>query len=175
MGQIPRRPLNDPEAERAEGACKPTWQAVSTSVGAARRASRTAARQARSVAIAAKATVGNLSEAAVSQTGLVGGKTSARFSEFGAALNKAISEQMQRLDRKATRLREDPVEWCKATAASVSAAFLTVEQMVPSFSDLAPAMKAKFAMAGLPRRLETDRRRVSVLRERRPISGAQSR
>ena len=80
---------------------------------------------------------------------LVGRETYARFGEFSAALDEAISEQMRRLDRDARRLRGDPAEWCKATAASVSAAFLTVEQMIPSFSGLSPVVKAKFAMAGL--------------------------
>ncbi len=95
------------------------------------------------------ARVGSLTGSAVFQMGLVSGETYARFSEFSAALNEAIGERMRRPDRNARKLRSDPVEWCKTTAASVSAAFLTVEQMVPSFSELAPAVKAKFAMAGL--------------------------
>ena len=93
--------------------------------------------------------VGSLTGVAVSQMGLVGGETYARFSEFSTALTEAIGERMERLDRNAREVRGDPAEWCKATAASVSAAFLTVEQMVPSFSELSPAVKAKFAVAGL--------------------------
>lgn len=142
-------PPNDPEAGRLKGAVRRMQQAARRPIGAVGRTGRAAARTARTVAGASTARVGSLTGAAVSQMGLVGSETYARFSEFGAALNKAIDEQMRRLDRNTTRLREDPVEWCKATAAAVSAAFLTVEQMVPSFSDLPPAVKAKFAMAGL--------------------------
>ena len=104
---------------------------------------------AQTIAVAAKARVGGLTGAAVSQTGRVGGETYVRLGEFSAALNEAIGEHMKKLDRNARELRGDPAEWCKATAASVGAAFLTVEQMVPSFGALSPAVKAKFAMAGL--------------------------
>ncbi|MXY76664.1 MAG: hypothetical protein F4Y40_06200 [Acidimicrobiia bacterium] len=142
-------PSNDPVAEKLKGTGRRMWQATGRQVGAVDRAGRAVARRARTVARASTARVQGLTGGAVSQMGLVGGQTYARFSEFGAALNEAISEQMRRLDRNATRLRDDPVEWCKATGASASAAFLTVEQMVPSFADLSPAVKAKFALAGL--------------------------
>ena len=104
---------------------------------------------AQNVSIAGKAKVGDLTGAVVSEMGRVGGEAYARLGEFSTALNEAISKQTKKLDRNARELRADPAEWCKATAASVGAAFLTVEQMVPSFSGLSPAVKAKFAMAGL--------------------------
>ena len=146
----------EPTAGRLRSTGKRMRQAADGPVGAVNSAVRAVAGKALTVAVATKANavatkarVENLTGAAVSQMGLVGGDTYARFSEFGAALNEAIGEQTARLDRHARKLRGDPAEWCKATAASVSAAFLTVEQMVPSFSGLSPAVKAKFAMAGL--------------------------
>lgn len=142
-------PANDPGLERLKSTGRRMRQAADGPVGAAGRGGRAVARKVRTVAVEAKARVGSLTGAAVSQMGLVGGETYARFGEFSAALNEAISEQLRKLDRNARKHQGDPAEWCKATAASVSAAFLTVEQMVPSFSTLAPAVKAKFAMAGL--------------------------
>ena len=142
-------PGNDPEAGRLKSTGKRMRQAADRPVGAVSGASRAVARQARRVTKAAKNRVGSLTGTAVSQMGMVGGETYARFGEFSGALNEAITEQMRRLDRNARNVRGDPTEWCKATAASVSAAFLTVEQMVPSFSALSPAVKAKFALAGL--------------------------
>ena len=139
----------EPTAGRLRSTGKRMRQAADGPVGAVNSAVRAVAGKALTVAVATKARVENLTGAAVSQMGLVGGDTYARFSEFGAALNEAIGEQTARLDRHARKLRGDPAEWCKATAASVSTAFLTVEQMVPSFSGLSPAVKAKFAMAGL--------------------------
>lgn len=142
-------PGNDPEAGRLNRTGKRMRQAADRPVGAVSRAGRAVARKARTVGEATKVRVGSLTGAAVSQMGVVGGETYARFSEFSAALNESIGEQTSRLDRNARNIRGDPAEWCKATAASVSGAFLTVEQMVPSFSGLSPAVKAKFAMAGL--------------------------
>jgi len=142
-------PPSDPGTGRLKSTGRRMWQAADRTAGAVGRAAQTVARKARTGALEGGARVGNLTGRAVSRMGLVGGETYARFSEFGAALNEAIGEQMRGLDRNARRFREDPAEWGKATAASVSAAFLVVEQMVPSFSDLAPAVKAKFAVAGL--------------------------
>lgn len=142
-------PANDPGPGRPESTGRRIRQVAGKPVGAVAGAARAAARKARTVSEDAMAGVGSLTGAAVSQMGLVGGETYARFGEFGAALSEAIGERMERLDRNARELRGDPAEWCKATAASVSAAFLTVEQMVPSFSEFSPAVKAKFAVAGL--------------------------
>ena len=148
--ELPRRPPpSDPGAGRLKTTSRRMWKAADRPVGALGRAGQTVARKARTVAVEGKARVGNLTGRAASQMGLVGGETYARFSEFGSALNEAIGDKMSNLDRTARELRVDPAEWCKATAASVSAAFLTVEQMIPSFNTLAPAVKAKFAMAGL--------------------------
>ncbi len=142
-------PPKDPGTGRLKSTGRRMWQVADRPVGAVGRGGQTVARKAWTAALEGKARVGSLTGRAASQMGLVGGETHARFSEFGAALNKAIGDQMSKLDRSARKLRVEPAEWCKATAASVSAAFLTVEQMIPSFNTLAPAAKAKFAMAGM--------------------------
>lgn len=137
-----------PGAGRLKSTGRRMRRAADGPVGALQTAGRAVARKASVVAEKARARVGDRTER-LAQMGRVGGEVYARFSEFSSPLNEAIGKQMRRLDRKASELRGDPAEWCKATAASVSAAFLTVEQMVPSFSGLSPAVKAKFAMAGL--------------------------
>lgn len=142
-------PATDPGAGRLKSTGKRMRQAADRPGGAVGRAGQIVARKAQTAALEGKARVGNLTGRAASQMGLVGGDTYARFSEFGAALNEAIGDQMSKLDCSARKLRVEPAEWCKATAASVSAAFLTVEQMIPSFNTLAPAARAKFAMAGM--------------------------
>ncbi|MCY3652497.1 MAG: hypothetical protein OXG89_05640 [bacterium] len=144
----PSPPANDTEG-RLEGVRRWIRQLTGTSADAAGKVAETVAGQAGSVAKGAKTRVENLGGAAASQIGQVVGDTFVRFSKFAAALNKATTKQMRRIDRNTKGLRDDLIEWGKATGAAVGAAFLRVENMVPSFGDLPPVVKAKFAMAGL--------------------------
>ena len=150
----------DPRPGRLKSVVKRIKQAAGRPAGAVAGAGRVVARRAQIAKEEAAANAQRADGEAVAwaqhvagapdhQMELVGGETYARFSEFGAVLDEAIKEQTGKLGRDPREIRENAAEWCKATAASVSAAFMMVEQMVPSFSDLAPAVKAKFAMAGL--------------------------
>ena len=144
----PSPPANDTEG-MLEGVLRRIRRLTSKSVGTAGKLGESATRQARTVTKGAKARMEDLGGAAASQIGQVVGDTFVRFSKFAATLNKATTEQMRKLDHNTKGLRDDLIEWGRATGAAVGAAFLRVENMVPSFSDLAPSVKAKFAMAGL--------------------------
>ncbi|MCY3595119.1 MAG: hypothetical protein F4Z36_07260 [Acidimicrobiia bacterium] len=139
-------PENDQEAGKLEDTGRRILQSASTTLGTV---GETITRQVPTVIKEAKARVEELSGATVSQMEQVGSDIYDRLREPLGSLNEIINEHKRRLNRNTARLQDDPFEWCKTTAASVSATFLTVENMVPSFSDLAPTVKYKFAVAGL--------------------------
>ena len=73
----------------------------------------------------------------------------ARLAEHSRAFHQSCREPFKSLDDRPRNFGEDADAWAQAAAAGAWGAFLTLQKAVPSFSDLPPAMKAKFAAAGL--------------------------
>ena len=93
--------------------------------------------------------VGDLTGTAATEIGKAIGISAARLAEHSRAFHQSCRESFKSLDDRPRNLGEDADAWAQAAAAGAWGAFLTLQKAVPSFSDLPPAMKAKFATAGL--------------------------
>ena len=93
--------------------------------------------------------VGDLTGTAATEIGKAIGISAARLAEHSRAFHQSCRESFKSLDDRPRNLGEDADAWAQAAAAGAWGAFLTLQKAVPSFSDLPPAMKAKFAAAGM--------------------------
>ena len=109
----------------------------------------TAATQIGKATTTAATKAGDLTGTAATEIGKAIGISAARLAEHSRAFHQSCRESFKSLDDRPRNLGEDADAWAQAAAAGAWGAFLTLQKAVPSFSDLPPAMKAKFAAAGM--------------------------
>ena len=110
---------------------------------------RTTATEIGKATTTAASKVGDLSGTAASEISKALGMTAAGLLDHGRTFHANCREPFGSFNRSIQNLEGNGGEWARAAAVAASGALLILQEAVPSFNDLSPVMKAKFATAGL--------------------------
>ena len=122
---------------------------AATQVGNAGNVAATKATEVAGTAATQMGNAGNVAGNAATQVRKVTDTATTVLLEQGRTFREKCREPFEPLEPGAKRIGDNAEAWAQAAAAAAWGAFLTLEEAVPSFSDLPTAMKAKFAAAGM--------------------------